>query len=74
MAVAFGKVLRADVLGGAGLPRGRLSIDQGESLNLENSGVFFSGVHQYGSICAFSKLQFRQGTELTVKNKYVIDR
>lgn len=75
MAKLFGKVQRADVLGEAGLFNGKTKhLSQGEGLNLENSGGFSRGVYQNNSTSAFSKLQFGQGTELIVKNNYVLER
>lgn len=74
MAKVFEKVLRADVLGGAGLLKGQLSTDPRGRFKLGKlggGGRGVSGVYQCSSKSAFSKLQFGQGTELTVKNNYV---
>lgn len=68
MAKVFEKVLRADVLGGTGLVNRKLSTDPRGRFKFGKPGEGFSGVYQCSSTSAFSKLQFGQGTELTVKN------
>lgn len=67
MAKVFEKVLRADVLGGAGLLNGQLSTDPRGRFKTWKTG----GRIQYSNTSTFSKLQFGQGTELTVKNNCV---
>lgn len=71
MAKVFEKVLKADVLGGVGLLNGKLSTDPRGRYKLGKLGGGLSGVYQCSSTSAFSKLQFGQGTELTVKNNCV---